>query len=81
MKAVKLTVNLKIDNAESFSDGAISRVERNVTQRFNSRAEALEFLAKMQSEATQELSDAVQLYGELDASRDAGDRIFGGTLK
>jgi hypothetical protein len=81
MKAVKLTVSLKIDNAESFSGGAIARIERNVTQRFNTRYEALEFLAKMNAEATQELENATKMYGELDALKDADNRIFGGTLK
>ena len=81
MKAVRLTVTLKIDQAENFNSGPVARVEREVTQRFTSRAEALAFLSRMQSEATEELSDATHVYGELDALRDDRDRVFGGTLK
>ena len=81
MKAVKLTVTLRIDQAENFTNGPVARVEREITRHFASRAEALEFLGTMQSEATQELSDAAQLYGELDALKDDRNRVFGGTLK
>ena len=81
MKAVRLTVTLRIDQAENFNSGPIARVELEITRRFVSRAEALQFLGEMQSEATQELSDAAQMFGELDAIRDDSTRIFGGTLK
>ena len=81
MKAVRLTVTLKIDQAENFTSGPIARVEREITRRFASRAEALQFLGEMESEATQELSDAAQMFGELDALKDDRDRVFGGTLK
>ena len=73
MKAVKLTVTLRVDQA--------ARVEREVTRHFASRAEALQFLGKMQSEATEELSDATHVYGELDSLKDDKNRVFGGTLK
>ena len=81
MKAIRLTVTLKIDQAENFTNGPVARVDREVTRHFASRAEALQFLGEMQSEATQELSDAAQMYGELDALKDDKNRVFGGTLK
>jgi|TARA_R100001530_G_scaffold35437_1_gene27614 hypothetical protein len=81
MKAVRLTVALKIDQAENFTNGPVARVDREVTRHFASRAEALQFLGEMQSEASQELSDATHVYGELDSLRDDKNRVFGGTLK
>ena len=81
MKAVKLSVTLRVDHAENYSTGPVARVEREITRRFTSKTEALQFLGEMQSEATQELSDAVQMYGELDALNDDAKRVFGGTLK
>ena len=81
MKAIRLTVTLRIDQAENFTNGPVARVDREITRHFASRAEALQFLGEMQSEATLELSDAAQMLGELDAIRDDSTRIFGGTLK
>ena len=81
MKAVKLSVTLSVTQAEGFGSSAIAKVERDITRRFTSKIEAMQFLSEMQSEATQELSDAVQMYGELDALNDDDKRVFGGKMK
>tara|TARA_R110002020_G_scaffold73444_3_gene188131 strand:- start:2036 stop:2332 length:297 start_codon:yes stop_codon:yes gene_type:complete len=81
MRAVKLSVTLSVTQAEGFGSSAIAKVDRVITRRFTSKTEALQFLGEMQSEATQELSDAVQMYGELDALNDDDKRVFGGALK
>ena len=79
MKAVELKVSFSISDRENYRS-PVAESQREVTRRFGTSAEALQFLGEMNREAFQELEDATKMYAELDASKDDKNRLFGGTL-
>jgi len=79
MNAVTLKVTLHITDRENYR-APVAEMEREVTRRFGTAAEALQFLGEMTREASQELEDATKMYAELDSSKDDSSRLFGGKL-
>ena len=79
MNAVTLKVTVSIIDQENYR-APVAIVEREVTRRFGTAAEALQFLGEMNREASQELEDATKMSAELDSSKDDSSRLFGGKL-
>ncbi len=79
MNALSLKVTLSISDRENYRS-PVAEVEREITRRFGTAAEALAFLNEMEREAAQELEDATKMYAELDSTKSDSERVFGGTL-
>lgn len=79
MKALSLKVTLSITDRENYRS-PVAEVEREVTRRFGTAAEALQFLGEMNREASQELEDGTKMYADYDSAKSESERAFGGTF-
>ena len=79
MKALSLKVTLSITDRENYRS-PVAEVEREVTRRFGTAAEALQFLGEMNREASQELEDGTKMYADYDSTKSESERAFGGTF-